>query len=250
MFYHNNNIEIVQGDSSHSFPMHSHNSFCIGVVTDGKIQFRLKKLKYVLVKNNVYFIPPFTEHAILSVDKKPYSYLVICMKSNFNARDGITEYYKYVFDERVGEWLLEKCRNLICTHDYHQLSCDMVQFINANTYIGNGFKQQRNIEFILPLVSYIHEHLDEPFSLQKLCDLAHLTKFHLLRVFKEKMGVAPYQFYIQEKMRKIRQGLLEEQPTVNLAYNLNFTDQSHLCNTFKKHVGLTPKQFQKSYKEE
>lgn len=250
-FYHKKNIEIIQGNSSHSFPMHSHNSFCIGIITAGKIRFRLKTCEYVLEKNHVYFVPPFTEHTILSLDNKPYSYLVICIPNEFKSEESIISFHNHVFlDKRVGEELLEKCRSFDSSHDYSQLNIDMVRFIKANTNVGNGFKKQRNIEFILQLVSYIKENLNEPFSLPKLCNYAHITKFHLLRIFKQQMGVAPYQFYIQERVRKIKQGLLEEQPAVNLVYDLNFTDQSHLCNTFKKHVGLTPKQFQKSYEEE
>jgi AraC-like DNA-binding protein len=62
------------------------------------------------------------------------------------------------------------------------------------------------------------------------------------------MGVTPYQFYIQEKIKQIRKGLLKQQPISDLVFNFKFSDESHLCNTFKKHIGITPMQFKDSYK--
>ncbi len=245
-FYQKENIEIVQGNSYHSFPKHSHDCFCVGIVTAGTARFILNSREYVLSKNSVYFVPPFTEHTILAIDKKPYSYQVACVADIFEVGEGNTYYKSYVFNAGVGKTLLAKFEHFNNAHDSRRLYDALALFIKANVNSQHVTTKRRSIEFVQGLAVYIREHPDEPFSLYKLCELSHLTRFYLLRAFKEQMGVTPYQFYIQEKIRKIRQGLLADQSAINLACDLKFTDQSHMCNTFKKHVGLTPKQFQKS----
>lgn len=57
---------------------------------------------------------------------------------------------------------------------------------------------------------------------------------------KSNMGVTPQQFYTQGKVKKVRQELLREQSPALIAYGLGFKDQSRLCRTFKKYVGVFP----------
>ena len=249
-FYHEKNIEIVRGESIHSFPKHSHNAFCIGIVTDGKILLNIKEQEYIIEKNNIYFIPPFTEHKIISIDKKEYCYTVICLCNYFTQSHINILLDKYICrDEQVGTEILNICERFDSTNDYKQLEKDIKQFLVMNLKsIGNSNQEINNR--VLSAADFIKEHLDEPFDLNKISDYTHLSKYHLLRLFKKEMGVAPYQFYMQEKIKKVKQGLLKGENPVNLAYNYNFSDQSHLSNTFKKYMGLTILQFKKSYKGE
>lgn len=250
-FHHQSNIEIVQGKSSHNFPKHSHNAFCIGIVTGGKIQLNLKEQEYLLEKNNVYFIPSFIEHKISAVNKMQYEYTVICLNNDFIERYNNVLLHKYISkDENVGIKVLDICENFYDTNNYKQLENDIKQFLDENIQIVLSYNKQIHNTLVLSVVRLIKSHLEESFDLEKISNYTHISKYHLLRIFKKQMGVTPYQFYIQEKVKKIKQGLLKNQTPVDLAYNLNFSDQSHLCNTFKKYVGLTPIQFKKSYKED
>lgn len=249
-FYRENDIELVWGRSQHSFPMHSHDSFCIGIVTDGRIRFKLTTGEFVLGKNQVYVIPPFTEHTILPADYGPYSYCVICLDHQLQAANGLDLWTGMVFsDELIGQELLEACCCCGNTHSYRQLGMAIMKLIIEYTEPGSGPVKKQNKEYVKNAAFYIKEHIKEPFALQELCNYTHITKYHLSRVFKDQMGVTPYQYYIQERVRSIKRGLAEERTTLDIACDLSFSDQSHLCNTFKKHVGLSPKQYQKSYIE-
>ena len=87
-----------------------------------------------------------------------------------------------------------------------------------------------------------------PFNIAALSKAVHISKYHLVRIFKEQVGITPYQFYIGSRIKKIRQGVRANVPLPDLAFDLNFSDQSHLCNTFKKHMGLSPTQYACSYR--
>lgn len=96
--------------------------------------------------------------------------------------------------------------------------------------------------------SFIESQPAHTIDLQTLSDFVHVSEFHLIREFKKAVGVSPHQFCLMEKVKKIRQGLMIQQPLSDLALSLGFSDQSHLCNTFKKFMGITPLQYKHSYK--
>ena len=85
------------------------------------------------------------------------------------------------------------------------------------------------------------------FNIDALSDTVHISKYHLDRIFKEQLGITPYQFYIGDRIKKIRQGLQAHLPLPDIVYDLNFFDQSHLCHTFRKHMGISPTQYACSY---
>lgn len=94
--------------------------------------------------------------------------------------------------------------------------------------------------------SYI-EHTTSAFNIDTLSRAVHVSKYHLDRIFKEQIGITPYQFYINNRIKKVRQGLQSHVPLSDMVFDLNFSDQSHLCNTFRKHVGISPTQYAHSY---
>lgn len=91
------------------------------------------------------------------------------------------------------------------------------------------------------------ENASKEFNLNELSEAMHFSKYHLIREFKEQFGITPYQYYISEKVKKIRQGLHSQLSLSDLVFDLGFSDQSHLCNTFKKHMGISPLQYTFSY---
>ena len=76
-----------------------------------------------------------------------------------------------------------------------------------------------------------------------MCRFVNVSKFHFIREFKNEVGITPYQFILNLKIKKIRQGVILQQPLSDLALDYGFSDQSHLCNTFKKYMGVSPLQF-------
>lgn len=93
---------------------------------------------------------------------------------------------------------------------------------------------------------YIVEHSSR-FDIYSLSKFLSLSKYHLIREFKKKFGLSPYQYYLNCRIKKVRQGLLSHHSLPDLAYSLGFSHQSHMCNDFKKYMGISPSDYQKSY---
>lgn len=247
-FYYKKDIEIVQGKSSHSFPKHSHNAFCIGIVTSGIIGLNVQQQEYLLKKDYIYFIPPHIEHTISAVNGIEYEYIVLCIHNNIEKySNNLLE--KYVFKEKVVGMkiinMIQKFKNIKNEYCFDEV---ILNFLRKYIEIDYISKKQTSNKVILLAIDFIKDSLNESFDLDKLSQYTNITKYHLIRLFKNQMGTTPYKFYIQEKIKQIKKGLLKQQPISDLVFNFKFSDESHLCNTFKKYIGITPIQFKDSYK--
>jgi AraC-like DNA-binding protein len=75
---------------------------------------------------------------------------------------------------------------------------------------------------------------------------ANISKYHLVRLFKKEMGVTPNQYYIQNKLRTVKTKIMEEQSEVQIATELNYADQSHLCRQFKQLMGVSLQEYKRN----
>lgn len=93
------------------------------------------------------------------------------------------------------------------------------------------------------VVDYVHEHLNQDVTLIKLAAFAQISPYHFLRLFKQKTGVTPHQYILQQRIEKAKYLLQHSELSIaDIAVRVGFCDQSHLTRSFKRIVGVTPKQ--------
>ena len=94
------------------------------------------------------------------------------------------------------------------------------------------------------VLKYILEHLEEEINVEKLADIACLTKPYLIRQFKQTLGMAPLQFITQKKIEKAQLLLVTDDRTVqDIAQAVGYSDSSYFVRLFKKKVGMTPQEY-------
>ena len=243
-FYLLDEIEIIDGISSHSFPKHSHEQFCLGIVKKGQLQFTCQKEDHLLEEHHIYWTQPFKEHTIAAVNQQPYEYLVLCFRSQFlETVSAFAPDTSVCTDKTLGSQLLFTCTQAVQQKNPKLLQIELESFIKKvhSKSLSPSIHPNR---LALQVAEQIQENIYAPFDLAKVASSVQMTKFHFSRWFKAEMGISPYQFYLRKKLPKIRQSLIEKQSLTDLALSLGFTDQSHLCHTFKKHMGITPQQYQ------
>jgi len=103
-------------------------------------------------------------------------------------------------------------------------------------------------EPVLEILNYIQENIFEPDSLrvEKLSKHLGISVSYLGRYFKKQAGETLQDYITNYKLRLIETRLLHSDMRINeIAYELNFTDESHLNRLFKKYKGMNPSQFRK-----
>ena len=94
------------------------------------------------------------------------------------------------------------------------------------------------------VLEYIHTNLGCDLHLRELAEVADLSTFHFAKQFKRSTGCSPHQYVLQRRLERAKE--LLRNPQISLAevsLRAGFADQSHLCNVFRRFVGLTPARF-------
>ncbi|PAU71371.1 helix-turn-helix transcriptional regulator [Vreelandella alkaliphila] len=92
---------------------------------------------------------------------------------------------------------------------------------------------------------YIHAHLESDMSLDDICQAAHLSKYHFLRLFRQHYGITPHQYVINCRINAARTALDAGAPLNEVALRFGFADLSHFNRRFKRIYGMTPHQYQR-----
>ena len=93
---------------------------------------------------------------------------------------------------------------------------------------------------------FLAENMCRKVCLEELAHVAGMSRYHLLRVFQDQMGLPPHAYQAQLRVNQGRVLLAGGMPIVQVAAELGFTDQSHFSRVFKQFTAATPRQYQDS----
>lgn len=127
-------------------------------------------------------------------------------------------------------------------HAFTSISGNIYSYLTISLK-NKTFKTSNLTEYISHAVFFIENSDLSILSVDDVCRFVNVSKFHFTRAFKNEVGITPHQFILNQKIKKIRQGIVSQQSLSDLSLDYGFSDQSHLCNTFKKYMGVSPLQF-------
>jgi len=110
---------------------------------------------------------------------------------------------------------------------------------------GKTFESNNPIKEV---TEYIKQNLKENMSLKTLSEKACMSTTSFYRFFKRELGMSPIEYILNEKI-KCAKNLLRN-PTLQInevCYLAGFEDANYFIRLFKKHEGITPKQYQLLY---
>ncbi|MEG4321546.1 MULTISPECIES: helix-turn-helix domain-containing protein [unclassified Microcoleus] len=94
---------------------------------------------------------------------------------------------------------------------------------------------------VLLVLEYINEHLSQDIKLADLAALLGMSQFHFSHMFKQAIGIAPYQYLLQQRIERAKELLKQkERSIVEIALECGFNSHSHLSKQFRQLTGMTP----------
>jgi AraC-like DNA-binding protein len=96
---------------------------------------------------------------------------------------------------------------------------------------------------------YLEDRYADEVSLEQLSRLTQLSRYHLVRVFREAVGVPPYAYLRQVRVGRAKELLALGRSVAEVALETGFTDQSHLHRWFKRLWGVTPGGYRNSVQD-
>lgn len=245
--YEQGNVEVLFCRSSHAYPLHSHESWCMGVVTDGEVIFSIADAKCSLKRGTLFLIPSNTGVKITPVTQ--FKYINISIKNELRDHFRELKFDQYFLKLNDVDEFIEPCCDFMWNGDEQKLVQQLISLLSPLLCVDSLKKKKEISEPVQKAISYMKSHINDKFDLDVIAHEAFVSKYHLVRQFKKEMGVSPHQYYIQTKLRIVKADILENQSEVEIAAELNYADQSHLCRQFKQLMGISIQEYKRNIRK-
>lgn len=241
----------------HSFPRHTHDTFAIGVIESGVQATYYKGSTHIATCRDICLINPGEVHTGFSPHPSGWTYRVFypepslleTVASQLLPREhGLPHFSSPVIKDRLLSTAVLSFLRVLDLSDVtiereSLLYAVIAQMISRHAdRKGPMSPVPRHAErpVVKTLLEYLHHHFTDNVTLRELSDVAALSEFHLLRLFRSAVGLPPHAYIIQKRVDHARRLLLTGLPIAHVGIEAGFADQSHFTRAFKRIVGVTP----------
>ena len=244
----------------HAYPRHTHEYYVISLIARGNQSFTHNRTKHITPPGGVIFINPGEVHTGEAADKSGFELrslypTVTNMEQAAMELTGRHQLEPYFNKVRVND--TQTRNNLLALHQALEQVADSLEYesrfiwtlaqlikryadiSHPEQYIG---KEQ---DAIRRAREYIHEHFANGVSLNELAEHIGLSQYYFLRVFRAEVGMPPYTYLESVRISHAQKLIESGRSLIETALEAGFSSQSHLTNSFKKIIGVTPGQYAK-----
>lgn len=176
------------------------------------------------------------------------------ISNNFHARAGCV--FRNKDDECFAETLI-----LQIAKEYKNKTDDYLIIRNCISILLNliarniiesetsDLSQNRTAFSIMKIITYIQEHIKDKDKtrIQVIADHFGISRNYFGEYFKQHTGVSYQDYLLDYRLRLVETYLKYSSVRLSeIAYELQFSDESHLSKLFKKYRNMTPKEYRKS----
>jgi AraC-like DNA-binding protein len=97
-------------------------------------------------------------------------------------------------------------------------------------------------------MQFISMHINEPISVMNVVSHSGKSRVYLFKKFLQELGMSIGAYITQCRLREAKSLLrYTDKALGEISSYLCFSSQSHFQNVFKKHFGVTPKEYRRQY---
>lgn len=238
----------------HRYAPHTHETYVIGVITDGCETFRCRGIRHYAGPGTLTIVNPEEVHDGEPADAG-YVYRMTYPDRALIA-DIASEVFGRHIDTPVFDGPLFDDRELADAFvAAHRAAEDAgVSALEADSRLigvyagvlkrygqsGSAVAVGQEPASIRRARDYIHDNMASDIDLGDLAAVAGLTRYHLIRAFKTHVALTPHAYLLDLRVRAARRLLRQGTDLSDAATACGFYDQSHLNRAFKARVGITP----------
>jgi len=250
------NLEFLTvSHQTHVYPRHWNETYVIQAVEQGVNGCYCKQATHLAPAGSVVLINPFEIHTGYAVGEAPLMYRTLYPTPELLAEITATMVERkvdlpffpgtVVWDDRLAQMILRAHR--ACEEGADSLTVESLT-LAALTFLIRHHADQRfavrpykkELAAVKRAKEYLAENFTQNISLDTLSKIAYLSPFHLLRAFRQTVGLPPHEYLINLRVEHAKQLLAKGRPLAEVAYETGFCDQSHFNRQSKRLIGITP----------
>jgi AraC family transcriptional regulator, L-rhamnose operon transcriptional activator RhaR len=126
-------------------------------------------------------------------------------------------------------------------------------FMQIVGYLSRCFARSKNPDSrallrIGEAISHLEANFQEPIELDRLAEIAHMSKRNFMRSFQAAMGNSPIAHLIQLRVNRAASLLRRPQLSVtDIAFQVGFGDSNYFTRQFRRLLGVTPTEYRKQH---
>lgn len=101
-------------------------------------------------------------------------------------------------------------------------------------------KMARYDKKIVEMIHYINDHLKEDLSIESISSHFYLSKYHMMRKFKEETGYSMHQYIVEKRILAARNMILSGTPATTACMECGFKDYSTFSRAYRKLLNRIP----------
>ncbi len=248
---------------------HRHDDFYeILYLTNGTGSYTIDSIKYEIKPNSIFFVSPGQIHELdLSADIKGYIFLFTSYFYHFNKSNPYKLFELPFFYNLNSETLplfleiaekqdnffnlfqkaiFENQENLADSEEVIRAILDLILIDCKRLYPAENVldKTQKGKILVKRFKKLIEEKCTENLSIKQYANLLQISPNYLSETVKATTGRTSTDLINDRMLLEIKQMLRHSDKTISeIAYQLNFADQSYFSKYFKKLAGLSPGEF-------
>ena len=98
------------------------------------------------------------------------------------------------------------------------------------------------------VLAHIQTHLTQELSIVDLAQIAGMSPYYFLRMFKRSMQLTPRQYIIQQRIERAKDLLKSPELSIaEVSLRCGFSNQSHFTNVFHRVTNTTPRAYRRDF---
>lgn len=238
----------------HAYAPHSHPTWTVAVVHHGAARFEVDATAQRADRGELFVLEPEAVHTGMAAVPEGWAYQVLYLDPTlvhaWDERDQApprAARWVVFRDRALRDSLLAMHARLACGAEGLELEEAVVGAVQAlRPHLRPGPPTARSAPehaAVRRARGHLLERWDQPVSLAELSAVAGLTRFELVRRFRDQLGLTPHAFQTNLRIAHARTLLRAGEPIARVAAECGFADQPHLTRTFRRFVGTTPGRF-------
>jgi len=245
---------------------HFHDFDKLVLLLSGRVTYAVEDRRYDLRPWDILLVRHHAIHKALIDRSEPYERVILYLDGGYIGRIAPGAALMRIFDradelgqhriapdadgrERLGS-ILRQLEVALSDDGFGSEALRDALLIQLLVLIGRAAPRQarassgRRDEKITQVLTYINEHPDGSLSVDELAGQAFLSRYHVMRRFKEQTGVTVHAYIMQRRLttaaRLIRGGV----PAARAAADCGFSDYSTFYRAFRRTFGASPRDIQ------
>lgn len=240
---------------------HFHEFDKVVLLLTGRVDYIVEGRSYALKPWDVLLVKHHTIHKAVIDKTVPYERIIIYLDGKYFGRSMPDAHLMDSFDQAdcSGEHLLtpsalqrQEIQRVLSAYE----GCAGDEGVGApalrETFIiqllihisrMTAAAQPRETQYdpkIQQVLSYINEHLSEELRVEQLADLAYLSKYHFMRLFKAQTGSTVHAYVRQKRLLHAARLIREGAAVGKAAADSGFGDYSAFHRAFRESFGISP----------